>query len=169
MILMVRAIAGEPTCFEVESFHLQCANPRCQKTIKRFPDLLVEFSARQRAVLQFVGVWNRVAVVVRGLRAKAFRQPGDPCPRCGGALEARWHKVDIARCDLNGECGCEHFQMTLFKELKRLTKAQRALGPFRCAHIEAAREFALDVAVAGHEKQRLLINGRNGQKEEHAA
>lgn len=169
MILTVKSIAREPTCFLVESFELQCVNPQCGKIVKRFPELMVDFSSRQRALLRFTGVWNRVSVIVVGLKLKAFRQPGEQCPKCGAALDNRWHKVDIARNDLNGECGCEHFQFTLRKELRKVSKEDRAMGLCRCAHIEAARDFAIDVAVATHEQYRLAVNGKKGQKEEHAA
>jgi len=167
MILTVKPVPGEPTCFMVESYTLQCQN--CNRLVRRFPVNMVWFSEKQKMLLKFVGVWIKIEAVLEKLKQNRANVSGDQCPKCGGVLEMRLHKVDIARFNCNGECGCEYFTTTLQKELRKLKPAEQALGLHRCSHIEAARDFAIDVAIAGHEHLRLRVNGNGKQKEEHAA
>lgn len=167
MILTVKPIRGEPTCFYVESYTLQCTN--CTKLVRRFPVNMVWFSEKQKMLLKFVGVWAKIEAALEKLSQNRVNVSGDQCPKCAGVMEMRFHKVDIARFNCNGECGCEYFTTTLQKELRKLSASEQALGLFRCSHIEAARDFAVDVAVAGHEHQRLRVNGNGKQREEHAA
>ena len=77
---------------------------------------------------------------------------GVGCPKCGAALRRRWHLCDIAAHDLAGECDCEFYQMTKLKEVRRMTKEERMSFDDRCHHLEAARTFALDVALHAHRK-----------------
>lgn len=67
------------------------------------------------------------------------------------------HLVDLAPHSLVGECSCEHFQFR-FRRMAR--KGLQMPENMRCKHIEAAREVALDLSVAAHER------ARGGQREE---
>lgn len=152
-MLQVKAIPGEPTCYYVESHHMQCTGKECNALTRRAPSA-IWFNRRQRDFLATVGVWGRVDSMVKKL-AEGWRSDGQ-CRRCGAALEPRWHRVDIGAYHCNGQCGCEYFELALAKELRRLKPEQQAAGTHRCSHIEAARDFALDLSLRAHEKQ----NGR---------
>lgn len=91
---------------------------------------------------------------------------GGPCPHegCDGTLDLRFHKVDIANWNQNGECSCEYFQIKLAPVLSRLPLPDQGAGLHRCHHIRAAREFALDVSLRAHERDRYAHAGR--QREE---
>lgn len=75
---------------------------------------------------------------------------GMKCPKCGGMLDHRWHLVDIAEFNGNGFCGCEFFAFRQQPLLTRATPAEQGMGKWRCKHIVAARDFALDVALRAH-------------------
>jgi len=167
MILTVKPIKGEPTCFLVESYTLRCIS--CSRLLRRFPANMVWFSEKQKALLGFAGVWTKVETTLEKLKQNRANTAGDQCPKCGGVLEMRFHKVDIAGYNCNGECGCEYFAVTLQKQLRQAPKSEWNLGLHRCSHIEAARDFAIDVVVTSHEYHRLRVNGNGKQREEHAA
>lgn len=132
-------IHGEPTRYHVESGSLECQG--CQR------------------------LFNRRETRFSNLR------PGLPCPACGRAsVEIRWHLVDIACFQTIGQCSCEHFQFTLQKELTKIapsllrTLTQRTADKLRCAHIIAARSYALTLTVRQHEEQRLAGAGRQTEE-----
>lgn len=152
-MLHVKPVHGEPTCYEVESHHMQCTGPECRKLTARAPDP-VWFNRRQQDFLAGVGLWTRAERALAKLR-EGWKSDGQ-CRRCGAALEPRWHRVDVAALDLNGFCTCEYFECALGKAARQATKPERQAGKFRCSHIEAARDFALDLSLAAHER----ANGR---------
>lgn len=67
------------------------------------------------------------------------------------------HVVDLASYGGVGSCTCEHFNYRLRRVARQGTELNELC---RCAHIEAAREVALDLTVAAHEK------GRTGGRKE---
>ena len=77
--------------------------------------------------------------------------PHNHCPKCQtGQLVLRWHRVDIAALDCNGECGCERFEHSLGPLARGVTIELRQAGKYRCKHIDAAREIALDISLRYH-------------------
>lgn len=82
---------------------------------------------------------------------------GDPCPTCGEEVEERWHIVDIAGYDANGTCSCEFFQFRLEPIIVRLPAG--SLERHRCSHIQASRDFALDVYLGAYARSRKEVNG----------
>ena len=142
-MLRVKAIPGEPTRFWVESNTLVCTSPECSRTYNR----------KQRHRL-----------VPNQSSPTDYLHIGDPCPVCGATLDVRFHVVDIASNNCNGQCGCEFFSFTHAPALAKLLPSDRGMGKHRCSHIEAARQFALDVALHGHEYERYKDAGR--QREE---
>lgn len=147
-MLRVKAIPGEPTCYHVESAELQCKNPECAQLYKTLPPMLVWFSKRQKEFLRFAGVWTKIDKILSGLK-KPIMRPGDQCKKCGNVVDHRWHRVDISAYNLNGECGCEKFYYDYGPALRR---GGAVCGEHRCSHIEAARDFALDLSLASHQK-----------------
>lgn len=89
---------------------------------------------------------------------------GSPCPKCGAPLDTHFYLVDLAGFNFNGQCGCPWFEHRLAVELATIPPAERGAGPKRCSHIEAARNFALDLTLKQHEKKRLEF--ASGQSEE---
>lgn len=148
MMLRVKAIPGEPTRFWVESWTLEC--PQCS----------AKFNRRTR---------HRLLARYEDVPHSGYLYIGDPCPKCGGELDCRFHVVDIANYNGVGECGCEYHQMKLGPELRKLSLAQRGGSgdKYRCSHVKAARDFALDVALAAHDFERH--RRADGQREEAAA
>ena len=82
----------------------------------------------------------------------------------GGRLEVRFHVVDIAAHNMNGKCGCEYFEFALENVVAGLPPEIQGLGKYRCSHIDAVREFALDLTILNHEHRRYA--DANGQREE---
>ena len=81
----------------------------------------------------------------------SFMGEGQACPKCGkGKIEWRYCLVDIAAFDLAGMCSCEWHQFSVAPKLKAMSKERRLLNPPRCAHIEYARNFSLDVLLKLH-------------------
>lgn len=91
---------------------------------------------------------------------------GGPCPKegCPGTLDCRFHQVDISMYNLNGWCSCEYFAFGLEPKVSRMGPAEQGAGNHRCAHINAARDFALDVSLKAHERERYAR--ARGQREE---
>ena len=162
-LLRVKPIEGEPTSFMVESDEVQCVNPECSKLLKKTPKLASHFTARQEATLRFAGVWRKVEGTIRLLTSRPTIASGDPCPKCGAALGERWHRVDLTAGGFNGVCSCEYFAFALGPEVRKLSKADQALGIHRCQHISAARDFALDARLMAEEKWRT--KQANGKRE----
>ena len=92
---------------------------------------------------------------------------GGKCPKCSGQLDVRFHLVDIAANDMAGKCSCEFHQYRVQPELNHIPIAERAQSRHKCAHVDAARAFALDVALKLHERERHAR--ANGQRERDAA
>lgn len=150
-MLHVKPIQGEQTRFYVEAQTLQCTN--CNNQASRTPYRHIYFGHRQKAFLQQIGVWGKVKKVLD--KVKDDWKDDGQCRKCGHVLEPRWHQVDIALWEGNGQCSCEFFAYTLGPLVRKLDKAQRSAGLHRCLHIDAAREFAVDLAIKMHERQRL--------------
>ena len=96
--------------------------------------------------------WGCTACEDRWLKIEnPFMSEGQKCPSCGkGKIEERFHLVDLASLDLAGCCSCEWHHYTIQPRLRNMTKEQRILKPQRCAHIEYARSFALNVLLKLH-------------------
>lgn len=131
--MKVSQVHGEPTRFCVESATLQCA--KCGRQFNR-----------------------------RETRYRSLQIDGDcPRPECGAeeALRERHHLVDLACYHPVGQCSCEHFAMRLVKEVERLSPRElenlthNEQERLRCTHIAAARQYALNLTVAQHERERL--------------
>lgn len=144
-MLRVKAIPGEATRYWVESNSLQCVSAACGHLLNRR--------------------WRHVPFDATGAKLPPRRhEVGDPCPRCGSALDLRFHVVDIASYGYSGQCSCEFFQYSCEPKVARLPKDQQGAGEFRCHHIRAARDFALDVALHAHNAERYW--NAKGQREE---
>ncbi len=135
--LRVLQVRGEPTRYYVESNSLVC-----KKDGKHL------FDTRKFQLLAVGGV----------------------CPKCAtngekepGILAIRWHLVDLSPWQRNGECSCEWFDYSLRKRLRAMPEAEQAMGKARCSHIDAAREFALDLSLMRHDRER---NAHTNQREE---
>jgi hypothetical protein len=163
-MIRVCAVHGEPTCYHVESSELQCVEPQCSKLYRRLPASFVWFSSRQREFLRGLGLLARVdkrlGELAERYSNRPGRRPGDQCPRCGGQLDVRFHRVDISAYGLNGWCSCEFFAFSLGPKLDKLGKAERGAGLYRCHHIWAARDFALDLSLKAHEAKAHRKFGR---------
>lgn len=153
-MLRVTKVEGEATCFFVESAEAQCSNPECARLYRRLPKMAVSFTNLQKKFLQYYGLLGKVEKALAKAEAgESGRQPGDHCPRCGAALSERFHKVDISSYAYNGKCGCEAFAFGIEPTLSRLPEEEWSLGMWRCQHIDAARNFALDLALHAHAKE----------------
>ena len=150
-MLRVKPIPGEPTSYHVQSDTLQCSNPQCGKLARKVASP-TWFSARQLQFMRTVGIVGKVTKALAKLRTDKALTSADQCRSCGAALEMRYHLVDLCDYKANGRCSCEYFETTLAPELRRRPQSEWAAGPCRCRHIEEARDFALDVALAGHSK-----------------
>lgn len=85
----------------------------------------------------------------------SFMGEGMACPKCGrGKVELRYVLCDIAALDLNGQCGCEWFSFSILPKVRLMSKESRLSNPIRCAHLEYARNFALDVLLKLHIMER---------------
>lgn len=85
----------------------------------------------------------------------SFMGEGMACPKCGrGKVELRYHLCDIAAYDLAGMCSCEWHQFSVKPKLDKMSKERRLSNPIRCAHLEYARNFALDVLLKLHIMER---------------
>ena len=72
--------------------------------------------------------------------------PGEPLRFWVQGNDQPEYLVDLASYRGNGMCGCVHFEMRCAKDASRGFKA-------RCKHIEAAREHALDAAIARYAQE----------------
>ena len=80
-----------------------------------------------------------------------FMGEGMKCPDCKvGDIEERYHLVDLASHDLNGACSCEWFAFSIAPKVRLMQKGERLFRPKRCAHIDYARSFALNVLLKLH-------------------
>lgn len=165
-MLRVKAIPNEATRFYVESAEVICTN--CGKLYPKTPNGHARFSHEQTATLRACGVWTKVSNYLKQL-SRQFNPrnvPGGQCRKCGGALDERWHLVDVSSMDYAGQCACEFWSIVIRKELEKLPKAQRMCHENTCAHIPEAQRFAFQLSLRLHEQERLA-NGR-GRKEEDA-
>lgn len=151
MILRVWPVPNEPTRFRVESHALQCTT--CGKLYDRVQSECMEFTGRQRQLLRKVGVWDKVHKYIESYGGRY--KVGDLCPKCEGTLDIYTWLVDIASYNLNGECDCHHFRCALEPTLRNQIGSEQGMGKFRCSHIDAARDFALDLSLKLHEHNRL--------------
>lgn len=142
-MLRVKAIPGEPTRFWVESGTLQCTDPQCGKSYNRR---------------------TRHRLIPGQAHPTDYLHIGDACPACGSTLDVRFHVCDLAAFNNNGQCGCEFFSFVHAPALARMLPSEQGAGRCRCSHLEAARSFALDVALKAHEHDRY--RGARGQREE---
>ena len=143
-LLRVFPVPGEPTRFNCESGSLQCTDQE---------DHL--FNRRLRPHLWVEGPCPGTYPVVNHTRVHV---------PCRGILQLRFHLVDLADFSGNGSCQCEWFMIQLRKSLEAFPARVQAQGRFRCPHIVAVREFALDLAVLCHERERY--KDAKGQREE---
>lgn len=144
-MLRVKAIESEPTRFHVESGTLTCVNPQCGATYNRR---------------------TRHRLVADQRQPTDYLHIGDKCPKCSGYLDVRFMLVDIAANNLNGGCSCEFFSFVQGPALAKLLPSERAMGKCRCSHIEAARQFALDVALHANEHDRYAKAGRQREEDQ---
>ena len=143
-MLRVMAIVGESTRFHVESNTLQCTDPQCGKMYNRR---------------------TRHRLVPGQAHPTDYLHIGDPCPACGtGTLDVRFHVCDLESYNCNGGCSCEFFSFVHAPALSRMLPSEQGAGRCRCSHLEAARSFALDVALKAHEHDRY--RDARGQREE---
>jgi len=166
-MLRVMKDRGSPTRYFVESATLQCVRPECAATFRRRPHSYEDLPPVVALVLRMLGSTLPGSRSLAGLKVELDRlfarvrdrgcpKAGDKCPTCGQAeLDVRFHTVDIAALGMNGECGCEYFQMSLRKQAAASSPVEQAAGRFRCQHIHAARDFALDVSLRSYERDRL--------------
>lgn len=140
-MLRVKAIPGEPCRFWCESNSLICVNAQCSALYNR--------RWRHRPEPGATAVYLHV---------------GDLCPKCGSQLDLRFHVCDISAYNCSGRCGCEFFQFNLEPKVSRLSPAEQGMGQYRCSHIIACRDFALDLALKGHEAARLRWAGRQTEE-----
>lgn len=141
MQLRVQAIPGEPTRFRVESNSLECL--RCHKLFSRQRGNyhVGQQCPHCKASLTNDVVFNRILTSEAQVElAKA-------------ELDVRFHTVDISTYNRNGWCSCEYFEFSLATKLRGILPNQQAEGRYRCSHIDAARDFALDVALVVHKQE----------------
>ena len=143
--LRVFPVPGEPTVFYVESSSAQCS--KCSRVYKRYRWAFCPDTGGHRRV-------HRSNIVIEGLCPYRFG--------CDGTLQLRFHRVDIAAYDGNGQCGCESFEFSYGPLLSRTKPSLWMEAGLRCRHIQAAREYALDLSIRHHTKQQLapFANGR---------
>lgn len=130
--MRVIPVPGEPTRYRVESNSLECTKRECGKLYTRRNRHLLAPGDRSTSAYLFVG---------------------DPCPKCGSRLDLRFHLVDIASFNRNGQCDCEYFSCGLGPKVAALLPEHQAEGRHRCAHIAAARDFALDLSLTAHQRR----------------
>lgn len=65
-----------------------------------------------------------------------------------------FYKVDLTHYRLNGECDCPHFRMRLEGKLKEQPRTEWSRGLWRCKHIDASREYALNITLREYMKER---------------
>lgn len=147
---MLRVInKGEPTVFCVESNSLECINPEC-----RAPN------GERRYLTRRDNHW----IYRKGKFILDKPRVGDGCPKCKAPLDLFFYSVDIAAFNCNGSCNCMYFTCDLGPKVSRASLEEQGAGKYRCSHIEAARDFALDVSLHSHERTRYA--GARGQREE---
>lgn len=145
--LRVFPVPGEPTVYHVESSSAQCSS--CSRVYKRWKWAFCPDTGGHRRV-------PRKGVTIEG-----------PCPYrfgCDGKLQLRFHKVDIAAYNGNGQCGCETFEFSFGPALSKVRPSLWLESGLRCRHIQAARQYALDLTILNHTKQQLAPYA-NGRKE----
>ena len=79
---------------------------------------------------------------------------GDACPKCAGELCEHWYLVDIADLDRHGQCECPRFQFYCAPKVRELAVEERCRGRYRCKHLIACRDVALDVTLRAHQEMR---------------
>jgi hypothetical protein len=85
---------------------------------------------------------------------------GMKCPKCKtGMMDHRFHLVDLAFYNNHGKCSCEYFMYDREPKVSRETPVEQSMGKWRCQHIDAARDFALDVALRAHERENQKKGG----------
>lgn len=145
-ILTVYPLQGSPTLYIVESSTAVCSV--CSRPYKRWRygyDL-------QTGTHKIIPIKNR--------------RIGSRCPYrggCSGRLDLGWHHVDIATYEGHGGCSCEKFRFLEY-ELRKTPPRTWINGAYRCQHIDAARQFALDIGVIQHIRRQRRVYG-HGQRE----
>lgn len=158
MSLRVQKVEGEATRFHVESNSWCCT--RCDATYNRKHRPKLQLGQQCPACLRRKdGRLKRAATLFGGKKWVHDENPDAPV----GRLDHRWHLVDIAAFNLNGQCSCEYFCYAVGPQLRLLSPAAQGDAKLWCTHIAEARRFALDVALKAHEDARL------GLREEEAA
>ncbi len=157
---------GEPTVYYVESNTLECVNPSCHKQYNRRLHHQQILGQRWPTVLLHIGdpcpaCLGREWEAQRDGSSEA--SPEEAAKLVGAVavprLDVRFHMVDISSFNGIGMCACEYFQMTLAPSLRRMDRIQLQAAylfasKHRCHHIQAARDFALDVALKSHDRER---------------
>jgi hypothetical protein len=98
---------------------------------------------------------------------KVIQIPGEATRFRVQGKSVNWYLVDLGEYNGNGSCGCQHFEFRLKPTLERNHEIDWTRTPMRCRHIEAARQFALDVILKSYGRQQMV--NANGQKERDAA
>lgn len=176
-MLRVMAIAGESTRFFVESNTLQCTNTECGKSYNRrtrhrlvpgqaHPTDYLRIGDPCPACLGRRAEWDaaRYADTFSYETKETVAERMSKEEPTVGTLDVRFHVCDIAAFTNNGQCGCEFFSFVHAPALSRMLPSEQGEGRCRCSHIDAARGFALDVALKAHEHVRY--KDARGQREE---
>ena len=154
-MLRVIPVPGEPASYDVESHELQCTNPECAKLFPRLDMEHVHFTRRQEQFLRLAKLWGKVKRILDGLaqRYRPLNRVGSPCPRCGQALDLRFHRVQLELNDCVGWCSCEVFYYVYQPALAKMASAEERIAAakdHRCQHLFEARDFALDLTLRAH-------------------
>lgn len=153
-MLRVKSVISSPSQFYVEGDSLVCAGQGCGRVVRRLPAEHVWFNKRQKLFLTSIGVLKLVEKTQQIWQDVAPHVDGERCVKCGRPMEIRWHLVDITDEHGNGYCACEYFQFSLLPYVTKLTALS---GDYRCRHIEAARDFALEMTIRAHNKREKVF------------
>ena len=109
----------------------------------------------------FVESSSLECVKCRHVVSRSKATAADPCAKCGGKLDVIFRHVDMADLQPVGKCDCPDFDYHKRSKLERMRERERRglcfeeQDRWRCQHIRAARNFALNETVAAHEAERL--------------
>jgi len=144
-MLKVTSLPGTgPTTFIVEGETLQCVNPMCGKKVCGIPPEYARFTRQQRLFLCAAGLLSKVEARQREIESYTAHRKDEKCRKCGGEMRRMDYLVDIA----DDQCGCEAQEFIVSR--KRKAGEEQA----RCVHLEAAREFAVEIAIASFKMSR---------------
>lgn len=180
-LLRVLAVPGEATRFHVESGTLQCTNPQCGKQYnrrtrhrlnppERWPTDFLRIGDKCPTCVMRHNQWKkkgREAMLYTDYALEVKEQIAERLSKeepAIGTLDVRFHLCDIAANHGVGRCSCEYWEFGLAREVERMLPSELAValatGRKRCSHIEAARQFALDLSIQAHERDRYRLAGR---------